>query len=269
MSEQFWDEFWLGNFTDYENAIQNPKSWGDICTKLNLETTRDLIEQEAFGNSFLECGCGVATMSRFLSKSGWKCTMVDSSSQALSRAKHLFNIANIDGEFRQCDIKALPYSSDSFDVIYIGGVLEFFDNPKPAILEMLRVLKPGGLLLIKMVPARFSAQTIGDWQRYIAHRTAGFFGDNKNFQASIPQSYNVKKFQPDVFFDALAEGHCLDVKLSYMMPFPQLSLPTYLQQKYTSFLLSQMNFLKSFGHNNSHLSKFLGVSVSIVAKKAH
>lgn len=50
-------------------------------------------------------------------------------------------------EFRQGDAHALPYDDDSFDVVTCQTTLIHVQHPRKVIMEMRRVVKPGGLLL--------------------------------------------------------------------------------------------------------------------------
>ena len=52
------------------------------------------------------------------------------------------------------DVRRLPFADASFDVIYSMGTIEHFDESEAAIVEMARVLKPGGRLILG-VPNRF------------------------------------------------------------------------------------------------------------------
>lgn len=51
-------------------------------------------------------------------------------------------------EFIQHDAQTLPYSDASFDVVTCLEALEFMRDWRGAVCEMMRVLKPGGLLLL-------------------------------------------------------------------------------------------------------------------------
>lgn len=53
----------------------------------------------------------------------------------------------------RCEIgkDATPFDSESFDVVFHKSFLEHFQNPEPVMQESLRLLKPGGTLII-LVP---------------------------------------------------------------------------------------------------------------------
>lgn len=52
------------------------------------------------------------------------------------------------GEDTKGDLLALPFHGDAFDGVILTEVLEHCVDPKAAIAEVFRVLKPGGLLLV-------------------------------------------------------------------------------------------------------------------------
>ena len=52
------------------------------------------------------------------------------------------------------DVRRLPFADASFDVIYSMGTIEHFDESEAAVVEMARVLKPDGRLILG-VPNRF------------------------------------------------------------------------------------------------------------------
>jgi SAM-dependent methyltransferase len=68
-----------------------------------------------------------------------------------ARGRRLTNI-----EFAQCVGDALPFSSDSFDVIVCRLGLMLFPDPLAAIQEILRVARPGGRIAIAVWGARDS-----------------------------------------------------------------------------------------------------------------
>jgi SAM-dependent methyltransferase len=51
----------------------------------------------------------------------------------------------------RCDIAELPFEDGEFDALLCSHVLEHLDDDRPALLELARVLSPGGTALI-LVP---------------------------------------------------------------------------------------------------------------------
>ena len=52
-------------------------------------------------------------------------------------------------EFRLADAKGLPFEDAAFDTVYSNTILHHIPDPRPFLGEALRVLKPGGVLLIR------------------------------------------------------------------------------------------------------------------------
>lgn len=86
-------------------------------------------------------------------------------SRRLVRMKNLEYVA-LDLEHRlnttvRADLSAMPLRSDTFDAIICIHVLEHVDDDRRAMLEIFRVLKPGGWALIS-VPIRLDEKTYED-----------------------------------------------------------------------------------------------------------
>ncbi len=73
---------------------------------------------------------------------------------ALDRHEHLESVRQglarlgVAAELRQGDALAMPYAAESFDAVVNVSMLEHLPEPGDAIAEMLRVLKPGGRLVL-------------------------------------------------------------------------------------------------------------------------
>ena len=96
------------------------------------------------GELILDLAAGTGTSSAAIAKSGATVTAVDFSAGMIEvgRRKH----PNID--FVQADATSLPFNDGQFDVVTISFGLRNIQEPKKALAEMFRVLKPGGRLVI-------------------------------------------------------------------------------------------------------------------------
>ena len=99
----------------------------------------------------LDCGVGTGAMSKALiqvSPSQIILDAIDISPVMLQHATGELSGANLQVSFKQADMCRLPYDDDIFDLVMSAHALEHVSNPILPITEMIRVLKPGGSLLI-------------------------------------------------------------------------------------------------------------------------
>jgi len=73
---------------------------------------------------------------------------LDLSPHMLRRAGTALRAAGLEPVFRQGDVQSLPYDDGVFDLVLAAHVLEHLTDPVPALHEMVRVLRPGGRLLV-------------------------------------------------------------------------------------------------------------------------
>ncbi|KAI1179956.1 S-adenosyl-L-methionine-dependent methyltransferase [Nemania sp. FL0916] len=122
----------------------------------------------------LDIGCGPGTITTGFAKYAPEGIIVglDMSVDVLERARKLATEASVptDGpggvRFEQGNVlETLPYSDDTFDIVYCSQVLGHMpppDLPRRALTEMRRVLKPGGILASRdAVSSMFHPRSIG------------------------------------------------------------------------------------------------------------
>jgi len=104
-------------------------------------------------SSLLDVGCGQCHWSRLLVSflnSPAEIHAVDYDtrwSRGSDELRRLFASQGSTVTFKQGDAQALPYDSDSFDIVTCQTTLIHVRNPRAAVSEMRRVAKPGGLVL--------------------------------------------------------------------------------------------------------------------------
>lgn len=160
------------------------KWWGDLYEQLYGETDRDLtpgrlselvdsfedlmkirrhlavVEMplaELVGKTVLEIGPGGGGHSCLFKKHGAKVIVADiTPERALSATRKLSLMAGPPSAGFNADGENLPFSDNSFDIVYSNGVLHHSEDTDKCIDEVYRVLKPGGKAVI-MLYSRHSA----------------------------------------------------------------------------------------------------------------
>jgi len=97
------------------------------------------------GDKLLEIGCGRGGFLEAFSRQGLECYGVDRCTSAFDKLDTL-HLSRVD-----LASERLPYGNAEFDVVYHKSVLEHFFSPDHIMKESLRVLKPGGRMII-LVP---------------------------------------------------------------------------------------------------------------------
>ena len=99
----------------------------------------------------LDCGIGSGALSIALNSilaDTPKIHGIDLSSKMLARAAAEMRLAGLAPDLRQADILSMPFADGSFDVVMAAHVIEHLPDPQLALDEMVRVLKPGGMLFL-------------------------------------------------------------------------------------------------------------------------
>ena len=97
------------------------------------------------GSMILDLGCGNGLSSYMLSECGYKVIGSDISSFFLAEAAHLQNDRL---KYQACDVLDLPFADGSFDVVSSNELIEHVPDARRALLEMIRTLKSGGMIVI-------------------------------------------------------------------------------------------------------------------------
>lgn len=155
------------------DAILSREKWGLLYDKNELKrdyrndkTTISVYEfiikyKHLFSKGiFLDLGCGITWNGAFLAKDGISLLGTDISYEGLYKSKLLFLREKLKGCFVQASFTNLPFKDNSIQFIYAGlSVLEYEKNPKSALLESYRVLKPGGRMVATFPVASFTTLT--------------------------------------------------------------------------------------------------------------
>ncbi|OBF06317.1 class I SAM-dependent methyltransferase [Mycobacterium sp. 852002-10029_SCH5224772] len=185
-------------------AVGAKALWG-----LALHDLLDLVQRVGdapAGANILDIPCGGGFAFRGLRpRQDCRYVAADISSDMLRRARSRatqFGVADL-MEFTEADITDLPFPDNTFDLALTFNGLHCLPDPHAAVVELARVLKPGGIL-------RGSTCVRGrGWRqdRFVtALQAAGFFGNT-------PRAGDVQRWLRDAGLEVLVARHSGSVEL--------------------------------------------------------
>ncbi|MDD3416686.1 MAG: class I SAM-dependent methyltransferase [Clostridia bacterium] len=133
----FWDKV-SGLYDLFENIYNK---------SVYQETGKCVAKYISESDKVLECACGTGAISVYIASACKKLYASDYSEGMLSQAKKkLSKFDNV--AFKKLDITSINAKDNSFDAVVAGNVLHLLPNPQKALIELTRVCKDGGKLII-------------------------------------------------------------------------------------------------------------------------
>lgn len=149
---KFWDSQWVSAAA---TGIEPPDAptWFNERDKMLMEFIRPYLPPSGM---IAEVGCGSA---RLLARIGMerpdlKLIAVDYEEEAIKLVQMSARAYGVKIDTALDDVNHLKFPDNSFDMVLSGGLLEHFVDPKPALREMVRTLKPGGTFYAAVVPRK-------------------------------------------------------------------------------------------------------------------
>ena len=96
----------------------------------------------------LDAGCGTGFLAFELAARGHRVTGVDFAPAMIAEARRKAPERGVSIRFEQGDIEQLPFTAGAFDLVISRHVLWTLPHPEAAIDEWIRVLRPGGRLVV-------------------------------------------------------------------------------------------------------------------------
>ena len=104
------------------------------------------------GQTLLDVACGTGVVAVTAARAGATVTGLDLTPSLVARARENARIAGLTIDWHEGDVEALPFDAGAFDVVVSQFGHMFAPRPAVAVGEMLRVLKPGGVLAFSTWP---------------------------------------------------------------------------------------------------------------------
>lgn len=98
--------------------------------------------------SVVDLGCGTGSLAVLLAQAGYAVRGVDLSGRMLAVAKEKAEEAGVTVELREGDVADPPCSPGAYDVVLARHVLWALPDPSAALGEWVRLLRPGGRLVL-------------------------------------------------------------------------------------------------------------------------
>jgi len=199
MPSTAWDKLWTGQSAEAVVPLEAPT----LQNHLDRDKIGFILPHIARQGRAIEIGCGSA---RLLARLGltrqYVLTAADTSLEALKGASQTSALSGVSMHLLCADAAHLPAKTGSFDVVLSGGLLEHFHDPVPLLKEMVRILRPGGLLYADIVPRKFSLYRLRELIRMIRS------------EELLPGVYETR-YDAQYYRERLVDLDCVDVFFEY------------------------------------------------------
>jgi ubiquinone/menaquinone biosynthesis C-methylase UbiE len=139
---------------DEATILRLTRNEADMAFKKRVRTIFEWI-QPTGDKTILDCGCGRGFYLKMIrTVSNCRLYGLELESEILAKANR--NVGHLPGiTITQASIYEMPYHDNSFDGVILSEVMEHIDDDVRGLREILRVLKPGGVLTITVPNANY------------------------------------------------------------------------------------------------------------------
>ena len=250
-SVAWWNAMWSQADFHYVERLEDVRTQWELYEIVKFDYLRNLFSTRQ-GTRSLECGCGSAAVSLHFSKRGFDTVMLDFTPSALGMARRNFSAERTAGRFVQGDVGGMPFREGAFDVVMSFGLIEHFVDVRPIIQEMVRALRPGGLLFVDIVPKRFNVQVLANlsfnWYVALAHGllTGRPRQGWRRAREQFKPPYFENSFSMDQYAGWMREAGLVDVHVAGNNPFPRLYLPGPLDRLFIRLMIGLLPWWRRF-----------------------
>lgn len=149
------DTAYMGQGASTYDQVRFTTKHGLAFDELEREQFTHVVNTLVPGAKVLEVGCGTARFSKQCAEAGYSVIASDASPDMLKIAREkCIGLPNI--EFKLMEGASVDFDSDKFDFVFAIRVINSLESPHYAlqtVCEMVRVTKPGGIVLVEFANA--------------------------------------------------------------------------------------------------------------------
>ena len=139
-------------FVQEQVPASNGKLYRALQYRLRRYPIPELRLPEGDGKRFLDIGCNWGRWSIAATKKGYVVAGIDPNILAIPAARRVAQQFGLNIDYQIAGGEAIPFSDATFDVVFSYGVFQHLtkERVKNTLVEIRRVLKPGGIAMVQM-----------------------------------------------------------------------------------------------------------------------
>lgn len=145
------------------------------------------------GAAVLELGCGAGELATRLALSGYDVTATDTVDAMLEQTRRRAESDGARLAVAHADAHQLPFADESFHVVVGLGVLPWLHSPPRALLEIRRVTRPGGHVLLSADGSRRLNELFDPWLSWTLRPVRSRLRERLEARAGRPQPVSYRR----------------------------------------------------------------------------
>ena len=141
-------------FREIDRRIFHPRYMRLTADASGKPFSRFVDFDDLAGKDVLEVGCGSGIAVQLFAEAGSNVTAVDLTPWAVETTGARMAAFGLDADVREADAEQLPFDDESFDLVFSWGVIHHTTDMDRALAELVRVLRPGGQLVLMLYHRR-------------------------------------------------------------------------------------------------------------------
>lgn len=176
MTRSEFEQRWRRRFTERGSLLDDDAGiagWTSTGLATRVRQFRALWDQTTRAPGlWLDVGCGAGTYTRLLCDEGHRVVGMDYAVPSLFKARDRTHAHGEAACWLSADVRQLPVCDGAADGILCFGVMQALSDPRPALAELGRVLRPGGELWVDALNAQCAPTRLAEWRRQRKGRPA-------------------------------------------------------------------------------------------------